>query len=48
LFSSSSSFGEKRREKRGEEKKRKKINTLEREQKNKPLKRLMNFKSVAH
>lgn len=28
--------------------KRKKINTLEREQKNKPLKRLMNFKSAAH
>lgn len=26
----------------------KKINTLEREQKNKPLKRLMNFKSAAH
>jgi len=28
--------------------KRKKINTLEREQKNKPLKKLMNFKSAAH
>lgn len=27
---------------------KKKINTLEREQKNKPLKRLMNFKSAAH
>lgn len=29
-------------------KKKKKINTLEREQKNKPLKRLMNFKSASH
>lgn len=29
-------------------KKKKKINTPEREQKNKPLKRLMNFKSASH
>ena len=33
---------------RSSKKKKKKINTPEREQKNKPLKRLMNFKSASH
>lgn len=33
---------------RSKKKKKKKINTPEREQKNKPLKRLMNFKSASH
>ena len=38
---------EKKKEKKKKEKE-KEINTPEREQKNKPLKRLMNFKSASH